>query len=59
MGRNLTETLETTGAALPFYHVAGLIVTHLIEFVRGSRMILMPKFHPTIFLECIQKFKVI
>ena len=54
-----TESCDRVLAALPFYHVAGLLVCHLIELVRGTTMVILSKFEPVKFLQTIETYKVL
>ena len=45
-------------AVLPFYHVYGMMIGTVASGLNGSKIIVIPKFEPVVFLETIQKYKV-
>ena len=44
---------------IPFYHVAGLLVSLVTELILGSKLLVLSKFEPHLFLETISKHKVV
>ena len=56
--QNVTDAdVETFVTVLPFYHVYGMMLT-VVGVLGGAKLIILPKFEPTRFLETIQKYKV-
>ena len=43
---------------LPFYHIFGMVVTLLLPIYFGCTVILLARFDPQKFLECVEKYRV-
>ena len=42
----------------PFYHLFGQLIVTLSALRQGSRIVILPKFHPEHYLSCMEKYKV-
>ena len=60
MWKPFTEDWSSIGmCTIPFYHVAGLLVSLVTELILGSKLLVLSKFEPHLFLETISKHKVV
>lgn len=45
-------------AVLPFYHIYGQTIIMMSGLFCGAKLVVLPKFEPTSFMESIQKYRV-
>ena len=43
---------------MPFFHIAGMMLTMMSGLHKGSSMVMMPKFMPELFLSLIEQYKI-
>ena len=49
---------ETLMSYLPYFHAYGMLGLMLEQLYLGERIVILPRFEPTLFLESIQKYRV-
>jgi len=45
-------------SVLPFFHIYGQVSVSLLGLAAGTKMVILPKFDPVLYMNCVQKYKI-